>query len=85
MKKRVSFHQGIFLNVKLNSAKLLISQYLQLPSHHNSLTLYIDSVARPGGLQWGERGIVAGVWGLSPQWGPGAEQLRGVKGSPVKL
>jgi len=32
------------------------------------LGLGLSLVARPGGL-----GVVVGVWGQSPQWGPGAE------------
>jgi len=40
-----------------------------------------ETVARPGGLQSG--GVVAGVWGQSPQRGPGAEPLvRGAKAPP---
>jgi len=31
-------------------------------------------VARPGGLKWG--GVVAGVWGRSPQRGPGDLKLK---------
>ena len=44
----------------------------------------LQPVARPGGLEWG---VVAGVWGRSPQRGPGAEPLvRGQGGeAPLKL